>query len=98
MTATALPGAPDHAPDAGRPPLRRSADDRVLGGVCAGLGAHTGLDPLLWRTALLALTLAGGAGILLYAVLWLLMQPAVAPVAPSAPERFAARVRRLVRS
>ena len=54
------------------PPRRtrfvRSGRDRVLRGVAGGLGARTGVDPVLLRIAFVVLTLAGGAGILLYAV------------------------------
>ena len=48
--------------------LVRSRRDRVLRGVAGGLGARTGVDPVLLRIAFVVLTLAGGAGILLYAV------------------------------
>lgn len=62
-----------------RPPLRRSSTDRMAGGVCGGLAEHTGIDSLLWRVAFVALTLAGGAGILVYALLWVLMPPGPRP-------------------
>jgi phage shock protein PspC (stress-responsive transcriptional regulator) len=45
----------------------------MLGGVCGGLAEYSGIDPLLWRVGFVALTFAGGSGILLYLVLWLLM-------------------------
>ena len=53
-------------------PNRRSearcsrAGRRVLGGVCGGLARATGLDPLVVRVAVVALTVAGGTGALLY--------------------------------
>jgi phage shock protein C len=74
MTSTPLPGS-DPTP---RPPLQRSRTDLMLGGVSSGLAAHTGVDALLWRVAFVALTLAGGAGIPIYLVLWVLMPPAPA--------------------
>lgn len=58
-----------------RPPLRRSTTDRMAGGVCGGLAEHTGIDSLVWRVAFVGLTLAGGAGILVYVLLWILMPP-----------------------
>jgi len=70
-TSAALP--PAEQPQAGRPPLRRSGTDRMLGGVSAGLAEHTGIDVVLWRVGFLALTLAGGSGILLYLLLWVLL-------------------------
>ena len=41
-----------------------------MAGVCAGLAAHLGWDPGLVRAGMAALTLAGGAGAVLYAWLW----------------------------
>ena len=61
-----------------RPPLRRSRTDIMLGGVSGGLAEHTGIDALLWRVAFAGLTVAGGAGIPIYLVLWVLMPPAPA--------------------
>jgi phage shock protein PspC (stress-responsive transcriptional regulator) len=54
-------------------PLRRSPGDRMVGGVAGGLGEYTGIDPLLWRVGFVALTVAGGTGVLVYLLLWLLM-------------------------
>jgi phage shock protein PspC (stress-responsive transcriptional regulator) len=68
--------APEARPAAelpGRPRLRRSGTDRMLGGVSGGLAEHTGIDALLWRVGFVALTLAGGSGILLYLLLWVLL-------------------------
>jgi phage shock protein C len=52
-----------------RPKLRRSMKNRQLGGVCAGIGEHLGVDPNLVRLiAVLLLLLSGGAVILVYIV------------------------------
>jgi phage shock protein C len=53
--------------------LRRSRGDRVVGGVCGGLGRYLGVDPVLLRIAFVVLALAGGGGILLYIVSWILI-------------------------
>jgi phage shock protein C len=53
--------------------LRRSRDDRVIGGVCAGLGRYLGIDPVLLRIAFVVLAIAGGGGIILYVVGWILI-------------------------
>jgi phage shock protein PspC (stress-responsive transcriptional regulator) len=45
----------------------------MLGGVAGGLGEYSGIDPLLWRIGFVALTVAGGSGVLVYLLLWLLM-------------------------
>ena len=73
----AMPPAPPAAPV--RPPLRRSTTDKMLGGVCGGLAEHTGIDSLIWRAAFVAVTLAGGAGVLVYLLLWVLMPPGARP-------------------
>jgi phage shock protein PspC (stress-responsive transcriptional regulator) len=74
------PPPPPPGPPA-RPQLRRSRTDKVLGGVNGGLAEYTGIDALLWRVGFVALALAGGTGILVYLLLWLLM-PAGPPLAP----------------
>jgi phage shock protein PspC (stress-responsive transcriptional regulator) len=62
-----------------RPQLRRSRTDKILGGVNGGLAEYSGIDALLWRVGFVALALAGGAGVVVYLLLWLLM-PAGPPV------------------
>src|SRR5690349_1230736 len=71
------PPAPAAPPPglAPRPPLRRSCTDKMLGGVCGGLAEHTGIDSLIWRAGFVGITLAGGAGVLVYLLLWVLMPP-----------------------
>jgi signal transduction histidine kinase len=49
----------------------RSSSDRVLTGVAGGLAAISGLDPLVVRLAFVVMTLAGGAGMIGYLLLWL---------------------------
>ncbi|HVL04507.1 MAG TPA: PspC domain-containing protein [Acidimicrobiales bacterium] len=53
--------------------LTRSTDDKVLGGLAGGLGRYFGIDPVVFRIAFVVLTLAGGSGILLYLVGWLMI-------------------------
>lgn len=64
--------------------LHLSAKERMIGGVCGGLGEFFELDPVLFRAAFLVLAVVGGLGILLYGVLWLLI-PAPAPDAAAPP-------------
>jgi phage shock protein PspC (stress-responsive transcriptional regulator) len=56
-----------------RPQLRRSRTDKILGGVSGGLAEYSGIDALLWRVGFVALALAGGTGVVVYLLLWLLM-------------------------
>ena len=53
--------------------LRRSRDDKVIAGVCGGPGRYLGIDPVLVRIAFVVLALAGGGGVLLYIVGWILI-------------------------
>ena len=53
--------------------LARTRDGRWLGGVAAGLGRYFDLNPMIYRVAFAALTLAGGTGLLLYAAAWLVI-------------------------
>jgi phage shock protein PspC (stress-responsive transcriptional regulator) len=74
---------PPYGPSA-RAQLRRSRTDKILGGVNGGLADYTGIDALLWRVGFVALTLAGGAGLVVYLLLWLLM-PAGPPAGTEVP-------------
>jgi len=58
---------------AGKERLLRRSTDRVIGGVCSGLGRYLGVDPVLLRIAFVLLALAGGGGIVLYIVAWILI-------------------------
>jgi phage shock protein PspC (stress-responsive transcriptional regulator) len=51
--------------------LRRNRTDKWLGGVCGGLAIATGVDSWIWRLLFALLALAGGAGVVLYVLLWL---------------------------
>lgn len=53
-------------------PLLRT-DDRVVAGVCSGLARHLGWSVNLVRALMVLLALAGGAGLVLYAWLWVLV-------------------------
>jgi phage shock protein PspC (stress-responsive transcriptional regulator) len=53
--------------------LTRPREGRWLGGVAAGLGSYFDLNPFIYRIAFVALALAGGTGILLYAAAWLVI-------------------------
>ncbi len=79
-TGAAASGAPGGATGtaaqggATAPELRRDDDRRALAGVCAGLGAYTRVDPVVWRTAFVLTAFAGGTGLLLYIGAWMLMR------------------------
>ena len=53
--------------------LCKSATDKQLGGVCAGIAEYFNIDPTVIRLAWALFTLLGGAGILAYIVALLVM-------------------------
>jgi signal transduction histidine kinase len=63
MSAPRRPPAPSSSPATGTSP--------VLAGVAGDLADRLGIDPVAVRIAFVVLTAAGGAGVLLYALLWL---------------------------
>ncbi len=68
------PPPPPPADDpVGRRLLRRSRTDRVIGGVCGGLGNYFGIDPVIFRIIFVVLVFANGSGFLLYLVAWLVI-------------------------
>ncbi|MFP4603887.1 MAG: PspC domain-containing protein [Bacteroidales bacterium] len=51
--------------------LYRDPDNRILGGVCGGLGAYLNVDPVLIRIIFIIIGLFFASGILIYLILWL---------------------------
>jgi phage shock protein C len=45
----------------------------MLGGVCGGLASSAGIDPVIVRLFFVIFTLAGGAGVLIYLILWIVV-------------------------
>jgi phage shock protein PspC (stress-responsive transcriptional regulator) len=50
--------------------LYRKSEGQIVAGVCAGLADYLGVDVTIVRLAFAALTIFGGAGILLYVIAW----------------------------
>lgn len=55
------------------PRLMRSEDEKMIAGVCGGLGQYLGVDPVFVRLAFLLLIPAGGVGLPLYFILMIIM-------------------------
>lgn len=74
-TAPAPPAPPDppEPPPSGGRALRRSRDQRIIAGVCGGLGRYTGLDPIIFRIVLAVLIPFGGVGAVIYLGAWLFL-------------------------
>ncbi len=67
-------------------PLYRATDDKMIAGVCAGLGQYFDVDTTLVRVAFIVLGLVGGGGILAYLLLWVLVDPAPSAAPPPSLE------------
>jgi phage shock protein C len=52
--------------------FRRSATDRWFGGVCGGIAESTGIASWIWRLVFGLLFVCGGAGLLVYVLMWIL--------------------------
>ncbi|GGZ35944.1 hypothetical protein GCM10007049_31530 [Echinicola pacifica] len=63
--------------------LYRNPDDRVIGGICSGLAAYFSIEVLWARLAFIGLVFAGGAGLVIYLILWI-----ITPLAKSITERI----------
>lgn len=68
--------------------LYRSSEDRKIAGVCGGLGEHFDLDPVFFRLFFLALLCFGGAGLVAYLAMWILVPVAGVPQEARAPRRL----------
>ena len=55
--------------------LYRSENDKMVGGVCGGVGAYFKIDPSFVRILFAFLILGFGTGILLYLILWIALPP-----------------------
>lgn len=53
--------------------LFRDTEDRIIGGVCSGIGHYFGIEPRWVRLFMLLSFFIGGSGLMLYAILWIVM-------------------------
>ncbi len=51
--------------------LYRSSKERVIAGVCGGLGEYFDKDPVLFRLLFVIIAILFGSGILIYIIMWL---------------------------
>jgi signal transduction histidine kinase len=66
--------------------LRRSADHRIVAGVAAGVAEHLRVDRMLVRLGFALLAVCGGAGVLAYLALWVVVPLAQGPHAAFEPD------------
>jgi phage shock protein PspC (stress-responsive transcriptional regulator) len=80
---TGEPGPVPPAPGPGSPRrLTRSRDDRVLGGVAAGIARYFAVDPIVIRIFFVVAAVFAGVGVLAYVAGWLLLPEEDAPRGP----------------
>ena len=53
--------------------LYRSKKNRMIGGVCGGIGEYFNVDPTLIRLVWILFLFAGGAGLLAYIIAWIII-------------------------
>jgi phage shock protein PspC (stress-responsive transcriptional regulator) len=56
--------------------IYRDPDKRIIGGVCAGMGAYWDIEPWIIRGLFIVITIAGGLGILIYLILYIVLPEA----------------------
>lgn len=78
-----LPVSYDNPEDKNIKKLYRNPDDRTLGGVASGLAAYFGIEVLWARLIFIILIFAGGSGLVIYLILWI-----ITPSARSITERI----------
>ena len=57
--------------------LYRDPDNRIIGGVCGGIGMYTGIDPIVIRIIFLVAFFGFGIGLLIYIIMWIVVPEAV---------------------
>jgi len=53
--------------------LYRSEKDKMVGGVCGGLGEYFGIDSTIVRLIFALIVIYGGSGLILYIILWIVL-------------------------
>ena len=53
--------------------LYRSGENKVLGGVCGGMGEYFDIDPVLIRLAWIIAIFVFGTGVLAYLIAWIII-------------------------
>ncbi len=64
--------------------LTRPRLERMIGGVCGGLGLYFGIDPVIVRLVFVVLAFTNGIALVLYPILWLVMPDEPVALPPDA--------------
>jgi phage shock protein C len=62
--------------------LYRSRTDRKVAGVAGGLAEYLNVDPTLIRVLFIAFAVAGGAGLVMYVAMWIMVPEDEEPPPP----------------
>ncbi|MBU0917320.1 PspC domain-containing protein [Aquabacterium parvum] len=71
LDGTSLEGTPSVVDST----MRRSLDDRWVGGVCGGLARMMGVETWIIRLAVTLLIFFWGTGLIIYVLLWVFVPP-----------------------
>jgi phage shock protein PspC (stress-responsive transcriptional regulator) len=66
----------DKLSSAGYHRMYRDPDHRIIGGVCAGMGAYWNIEPWIVRIIFFILAMMGGLGLLIYLILYIVLPEA----------------------
>ena len=53
--------------------LYRSSSDRVIAGICGGIGEYFNVDPVLVRLIWIVFAFAAGGGVIAYLIAWIII-------------------------
>lgn len=53
--------------------LYRNTNNKIIAGVCSGVGDYFNIDPVIIRLLWVILTIFGGAGLLVYIIAWIII-------------------------
>lgn len=70
------PSARDKFSTPGYHRMYRDPDHRIIGGVCAGMGAYWNIEPWIVRIIFFILAMMGGLGVLIYLILYIVLPEA----------------------
>lgn len=68
--------------------LYKDPNNKVIAGVCSGLGNYLGVDVTIMRVLFVAMALLGGPGLLIYVILALIMKKPVPEYEAEQDDRF----------
>lgn len=68
--------------------LYKDPNNKVISGVCSGLGNYLGVDVTIMRVLFVAMALLGGPGLLIYIILALIMKKPVSEYEAEQDDRF----------